>query len=180
VTKKKVVVAVEDEAASDEVIESDVAEVMAGVAGPEVEIADSGSPGREDPNEMGAQVVVTIGASGAPMTFDSPICCEIQSIAIRVNQAFGPDSRYKGRNVVAYLDVKPRNAELRIPVPGGMDGLSLEETIEALLGPLVQVAEDVVTEAEKREGVKEREIVDRLVARAEASDKPKLPPQQFG
>jgi len=142
VTKKKVVVAVEDEAASDEVIESDVAEV--------------------------------------PMTFDSPICCEIQSIAIRVNQAFGPDSRYKGRNVVAYLDVKPRNAELRIPVPAGMQGLSLPETIEALLGPLVQVAEDVVTEAEKREGVKEREIVDRLVARAEGSDKPKIPPQSFG
>lgn len=99
------------------------------------------------------------------------ITCDVRSFVVSIEQAFGPHARYKGRNVKAYLELVPVNAQVVIQMP--------IESVETLAAGLDVVAREVFDKlmigVEATVGLAE-ERAEKLSAEAPAIERPQVEP----
>lgn len=82
---------------------------------------------------------------------------QVAEMTTIIGHAFGPDSRYKGRNVEQTLTLEPQNVVLDV-VGGESSDFDLADVVALIVGSQVVACEAVVAEALEREREEEERI----------------------
>lgn len=83
--------------------------------------------------------------------------CHVHAIGVRVEHSFGENARFKGRNAIMQMELRPQNAIVEVVLEDKPDsGLGLARLIEQVVSQAIVGVEVAVMTAEERE-VEEQE-----------------------